>query len=94
MYISEELENPIAALKVVSQITGSLKNLRDMPGMGAPLSPKVPFETNYRTLVCCNYLAFYRHEDKTVFVDRILYGRRDHVRILFPELAKPEDDEE
>jgi plasmid stabilization system protein ParE len=29
-YISEELENPIAALDVVSRITQSLKNLREM----------------------------------------------------------------
>ena len=91
-YISEELENPAAALNVVARITGSLKNLRDAPGIGMPLSSKVPFETNYRALVCGNYLAFYRHENKTVFVDRILYRRRDYVRILFSELAMPEDE--
>jgi plasmid stabilization system protein ParE len=92
-YIAGELENPVAALNVVSRITRSIKNLKDMPGTGSPLSSKVPFETNYRTLVCGNYLAFYRYEDKTVFVDRILYGRRDYVRILFPELAKTDDTE-
>jgi plasmid stabilization system protein ParE len=73
---------------VVSRITASLKNLKDMPGIGPRLSPKVPFETNYRFLVCGSYIAFYRHEDKTVFVDRVLYGRRDYVKILFPELVK------
>ncbi|MDR2467631.1 MAG: type II toxin-antitoxin system RelE/ParE family toxin [Spirochaetaceae bacterium] len=90
-YIAGELENPTAALNVVSRITRSIKNLKDMPGIGAPLSSKVPFETNYRTLVCGNYLVFYRYEGKTVFVDRILYGRRDYLRILFPELPKPDD---
>jgi addiction module RelE/StbE family toxin len=83
-YISEELENPTAALKVISQILHSLKQLKDMPGIGTRLSSKVPFETDYRFLVCGKYIAFYRHEDKTVYIDRILHGRRDYVRILFP----------
>jgi len=84
-YISDELENPIAAVNVVSRITKSIKNLKDMPGVGTPLSSKVPFDTDYRFLVCGNYIAFYRYEDKTIYVDRVLYGRRDYVKILFPE---------
>lgn len=91
-YISKDLENPAAALSVVSKITGRIKNLKDTPGIGSPLSAKIPFETDYRTLVCGNYLVFYRHEDETVFVDRILYGRRDYVRILFPDSAEDEAD--
>jgi addiction module RelE/StbE family toxin len=90
-YVSKTLENPTAALNVVSRITKSIKNLKDSPGIGAPLSSKIPFETNYRTLACGNYLAFYRYEDKTVFIDRILYGGRDYVKILFPELAGTKD---
>ena len=61
-----------------------------MPGIGTALSSKVPFDTDYRFLVCGNYLAFYRYKDAIVYVDRILYGRRDYVKILFPEAAKPE----
>jgi plasmid stabilization system protein ParE len=86
-YIRDELENPTAALNLVSRIIKSLKNLKDMPGIGPRLSSKVPFETDYRFLVCGNYLAFYRYEDKTIYVDRILDGRRDYVKILFPELG-------
>ena len=93
-YISDELENPIAATNVVSRIIKNLKILKDMPGIGRPLATKVSFETDYRFLVCGNYLAFYRYEDRTVYVDRILYGRRDYVRILFPEFAKNGNDEE
>jgi len=85
-YISEELENPIAAVNVISRIIKKIKNLKAMPGMGARLSSKVSFDTDYRFLVCGNYLAFYRHEEKTVFVDRVLYGRRDYIKILFPEI--------
>ena len=90
-YISIELENPIAAVNVVSRIIKSIKNIQDMPGIGSPLATKVSFETDYRFLVCGNYLVFYRYKKKTVYVDRILYGRRDYMRILFPEYSKPED---
>jgi len=84
-YICEKLENPIAAVNVVARITKKIRNLKEMPGIGTPLSSKISFDTDYRFLVCGNYLAFYRYKDKTVFVDRILYGRRDYVKILFPE---------
>jgi addiction module RelE/StbE family toxin len=89
-YISEELENPIAAVNVVSRITKKIKLLKNTPGIGAPLLSKVPFETDYRFLVCGNYLAFYRYEEKTVFIDRVLYGRRNYVKILFPEIENNE----
>jgi len=85
-YISEELKNPIAAVNVVSRIIKKIKILKNTPGMGVPLSSKMSFDTGYRFLVCGNYLTFYRYEEKTVFVDRVLYGRRDYVKILFPEI--------
>jgi addiction module RelE/StbE family toxin len=84
-YISKNLENPQAAKNVVSKITQQIKGLRQTPGMGHPLSPVVGFETPYRFLVCGNYLVFYRWVEKLVLVDRIIYGGRDYVQILFPE---------
>jgi len=90
-YIAEKLENPIAAVNVVSRIIQNIKKLIDMPGIGTPLSSKLPFDTDYRFLVCGNYLAFYRYQDETVYVDRILYGRRDYVKILFPEINNDEE---
>ena len=43
------------------------------------------FGTQFRYLVCGNYTAFYRAEPDAVYVVRILYGRRDFMRILFGE---------
>jgi len=45
----------------------------------------VEIETDYRFLVCGNYLVFYRTEADSVFVDRVIYGRRDYIKILFDE---------
>ncbi len=90
-YISQELCNPQAAVNLVSKITKKIRGLSEHPGIGVPLSSVVDIQTDYRFLVCANYLIFYWYEDGFVFVSRILYGRRDYIRILFGDL--PEDEE-
>lgn len=90
-YIFQELCNPQAAANLVSKITEKIRGLSKHPEIGAPLSSVLDIETGYRFLVCANYLIFYRYEDRNVFVSRILYGRRDYMRILFGDL--PEDKE-
>ena len=58
--------------------------------MGAPLSSIIELETGYRFLVSGQYTAFYRYEDNAVYVDRVLSGRRDFMRILFGDVAEEE----
>lgn len=90
-YISQELCNQKAAVNLVSKITKKIRGLSEHPGIGAPLSSVVDIQTDYRFLVCTNYLIFYRYEDGFVFVSRILYCRRDYMRTLFGDL--PDDGE-
>ena len=56
-YISEELDNPTSAVKVVSQIINRIKDLVNFPEAGVPLSTKIGFETKYRFIVSGNYLG-------------------------------------
>ena len=95
-YIAETLCNPPAAIATVTKIVAGMKRLRDMPFAGSGLASKVSFDTDYRYVICGNYLAFYRYKDKTVFVDRVLYGKRDYLKTLFPEYSQGDflDDEE
>lgn len=89
-YISEELCNPTATNNVLSIITKRIRELAEFPLMGAPLSSIIDFETGHRFLVCEQFTAFYRYEDDAVYVDRVLYGRRDFMRILFGYVAEEE----
>jgi plasmid stabilization system protein ParE len=82
-YIFEDLQNPAAAQNTVNGILDSTEKLRDFSEMGPPLSSITEVEGDYRFLVCGNYLSFYRVKGEEVYVDRILYGRRDYLRILF-----------
>ena len=84
-YIAGKLENPTAAQDTVSRITGAIRNLSDFPAIGAPLSSIIDMPTDYRFLVSGNYLVFYRQEGDGVYVVRVLYARRDYIRILFGE---------
>ena len=84
-YIQTELCNPPAALNVVNNILDIIDQLKDFPDMGARLSDAIDVETEYRFVISGNYMAFYRHIDTTVYVDRVLYGRRDYLRILFDD---------
>ena len=84
-YITEELCSESAAIRTVSGITERVRMLADFPESGAPLSSVVNFDTDYRYLVCGSYTVFYRHIHNTVFVIRVLYGRRDFMRILFED---------
>ncbi|KJS16493.1 MAG: RelE/StbE family addiction module toxin [Peptococcaceae bacterium BRH_c4b] len=90
-YISQELCNPQTAVNLVSKITKKIRRLSEHPEIGASLSSIVDIQTEYRFLVCANYLIFYRYEDGIVFVSRILYGRRDYTRILFGDLLEDEE---
>ncbi|WP_061213478.1 type II toxin-antitoxin system RelE/ParE family toxin [Syntrophomonas wolfei] len=90
-YISQEPNSSQAAEKLISKITKKIRGLLDYPGIGASLSSVIDIQTEYRFLACANYLIFYRYEDEAVYVIRILYGRRDYVRVLFNDLLEKEE---
>jgi len=85
-HITEELNSPIAAKNTIAKILRKIRLLEKHAELGAPLSPKVNFETNYRFLVSGSYLIFYRTDEADIFVIRIIYGGRDYISILFGDL--------
>ena len=50
--------------------------------------------TAYRRLVCGNYLAIYHIDCDAVHIDRVLYGRRDYLALLFGDEIGQHDDNE
>lgn len=85
-YIASELQNPIAAERIVNSIMDAVDQLVDFAEAGAPLTSVADIESDYRFLVTGNYLTFYRVYENEVFVDRVLYGRRDYLHILFGDM--------
>lgn len=85
-YISEDLENPIAATSTISKIMEQIRSLSGQAFIGTPLSAITDMESDYRFLISGNYLIFYRAYGAEVYIDRVLYGRRDYLRILFDDI--------
>ena len=82
-YIEKELLNEQAAADTIADIMKHIRQLSGFPESGAPLSSVIQLDTNYRYLSCGSYTVFYRYENGIAFIDRVLYGRRDYMRILF-----------
>ena len=89
-YISSELQNISAAERTVNRIMDDVDRLADFAEIGAPLSSIADVDSDYRFLMTGSYLTFYRVYGSDIYVDRVLYGRRDYLRILFDKL---QDDE-
>jgi len=90
-YITNDLQNPSAALNVIKKITKRIRKLSGFPLMGTALSSIVDIETDYRLLVCGSYSAFYRFDDEYVYIIRVLDSRRDFMRILFGIILVDDD---
>lgn len=82
-YISNELRNPIAAKQTIQRFQKAILPLQKYPEMGAPLLAAGTQDISYRFLVCGSYLIFYHLGSDIVLIDRVLYGRRDYLSLLF-----------
>ena len=92
-YIFSELCNPSAAENTVNNIMDAIDRLEDFSEIGPPLSAVTDVESDYRFLVSGNYMVFYRINGCNVYIDRVLYGRRNYLRILFPDLPQSDNEE-
>ena len=81
----DEYQNIDAAVKTIDQITDEIDQLAAFPELGPPLSSIANVESSYRFLVSGNYLSFYRIDGDEIRIDRVLYGRRDYLSVLFGE---------
>lgn len=81
-YIANELENPSAAGDVVGAIIDRAEELESFPFIGS-IVEGLPFASDaYRFLGVRGYLIFYRVREPDVFIDRILYAKREYRSLL------------
>lgn len=81
-YIAFKLRNKTAARQTLTRIQKAVMSLSHFPESGTPLTFSGP-NIAYRYLLCGSYMVFYHISDNVVHIDRILYGRRDYLAILF-----------
>jgi len=81
-YISKDLSNPSAAMETINAILDEVETLETFPLVGRAVEGLPFMADEYRFLPVRNYLAFYRVTAEGVFVDRILYKKRDYLPLL------------
>lgn len=82
-YITDELCSEQSAINAIQKIMKRIRQLADFPEIGALLSSVISFDVPYRFLVCGNYTVFYKVENENVNIVRVLYSRRNFLKILF-----------
>jgi len=83
-YISAQLDAPLTALKTMGVIEEALGTLTDMPQRCPLAADEYLAAMGYRKLIIKNYVAFFTVDEKkkVVDVERILFARRDWLRIM------------
>lgn len=69
-YIAED--NVEYAAKTIQEIYGKFENLQVFPGMGADLSKRVSFRTDYKYAVWKDYVIIYKINKEYVEIYRVV----------------------
>ena len=70
------------ATKTIKEIISNIENLTDFPELGLQLMYKIKLKSNYRYIICGQYIVFYVYEKDAVLVQRVLHGKRDIISLL------------
>lgn len=73
------LDNPQRAVSFIHEIQEQCSKIAEMP-LAFPLRPELG--EGFRMVVVKSYLIFYRIEEETIRIERILHGARN-IQVLF-----------
>ena len=79
-YIAEDNEE--YATKTIKEIYGKFENIQMFPGIGADLSKKVSFRTDYKYAVWKDYVIIYKVGKEYVEIYRVVNRYQDITRIF------------
>lgn len=79
-FIAED--NPEKAVETIEKIYGKFENIQLFPGMGADLSKRVSFRTDYKYAVWKDYVIIYKIGKEYVEIYRVVNRYQDITRIF------------
>lgn len=79
-YIAED--NAEKAAETIEKIYGKFENIQLFPGVGADLSKRVSFRTDYKYAVWNDYVIIYKVEEEYVEIYRVVNRYQDITRIF------------
>ena len=79
-YIAEDNEE--YAAKTIQEIYSKFENIQMFPGIGADLSKRVSFRTDYKYAIWENYVIIYKVGEEYVEIYRVVNRYQDITRIF------------
>ena len=77
IYLGLECGNPSAALAAIQHIDAAVEHARDLPDAGGRFRMEGLDAKEYRTMYANPYTVYYRFDDTTFAVFRVLHQRQD-----------------
>ena len=75
-------DNEELAVKTIQEIYTQFENIQQFPYMGADLAKRVSFRTDYRYVICGNYVVLYKIGKEYVEIYRVLNRFQDITKIF------------
>ena len=79
-YIAEDNEE--MAVKTIQEIYARIENIQQFPYMGADLAKRVSFRTDYKYVICGNYVVLYKIGEEYVEIYRVVNRYQDITKIF------------
>ena len=79
-YIAEDNEK--VAVELINNIYAKFEYIQSFPNMGAELSKRVSFKTDYRYVIWMDYVIIYKVEKEYVEIYRVINRYQDFTRIF------------
>ena len=81
-YIKYNLQEPESAEKLISKIRAKIDELTNNPQIYAIIDDDFIKKFEIRKLIVDNYIVFYRVQNYSIQIVRIMYGRRNWIDLL------------
>ena len=79
-YIAEDNEE--MAVKTIQEIYARIENIQQLPYMGADLAKRVSLRTDYKYVICGNYVVLYKIGKEYVEIYRVVNRHQDITKIF------------
>ena len=79
-YIAEDNEE--MAVKTIQEIYDRIENIQQFPYMGADLAKRVSFQTDYKYVICGNYVVLYKIGKDFVKIYRVMNRYQDITQVF------------
>lgn len=74
--------NEELAVKTIQEIYARIENIQQFPYMGADLAKRVSFCTDYKYVICGNYVVLYKIGEEYVEIYRVMNRYQDFLRLF------------